>query len=92
MPKKKKESEGYPPNWQHCHIHLNPDTGEMHSDGNHKVREYIQALQSRLSDLQQKITKEVNMSEIHIVTLLVDHWLKTTLVKCNGEINTKNYT
>jgi hypothetical protein len=36
------QAEGYPSNWMHCQIHLNPETGEMHSDGNHRVREWIQ--------------------------------------------------
>jgi hypothetical protein len=36
------DNEKYPPNWKHCLIHLNPDTGEMHSDGDHSVREWIQ--------------------------------------------------
>lgn len=35
-------NEGYPKNWKHCIIHLNPETGEMHSDGDHTVREYIE--------------------------------------------------
>jgi len=34
--------EEYPNNWQHCMIHLNPETGEMHSDGDHRVRKWIQ--------------------------------------------------
>ena len=34
--------EGYPDDWKHCLIHLHPDTGEMHSDGDHTVREWIQ--------------------------------------------------
>ena len=33
--------EGYPDTWQHCIIHLNPATGEMHSDGDHRVRLWI---------------------------------------------------
>jgi len=36
------ENEGYPSNWKHCMIHLNPGTGEMHSDGDHSVREWIE--------------------------------------------------
>jgi hypothetical protein len=36
-------NEGYPPNWKHAVIHLNPETGEMHSDGDHSVRAWIQA-------------------------------------------------
>jgi hypothetical protein len=35
-------NESYPSNWQHCAIHLNPETGEMHSDGDHRVREWIE--------------------------------------------------
>lgn len=30
--------EGYPAHWQHCLIHLDPRTGTMHSDGDHRVR------------------------------------------------------
>ncbi len=42
------QGEGYPPNWKHCLIHLNPETGEMHSDGDHFVRYWIQEkLQAR---------------------------------------------
>lgn len=37
-----KLGEGYPPGWKHCIIRLNPQTGEMHSDGDHSVREWIQ--------------------------------------------------
>lgn len=37
-----KDKEDYPDHWQHCMIHLNPKTGEMHSDGDHRVREWIQ--------------------------------------------------
>ena len=35
------KQEGYPDNWKHCIIHLNPETGEMHSDGDHSVRNWI---------------------------------------------------
>jgi hypothetical protein len=34
--------ESYPKNWRHAVIHLNPETGEMHSDGDHSVRDWIQ--------------------------------------------------
>lgn len=38
-----KSAEGqYPPNWKHATIHLNPETGEMHSCGDHSVRIWIQ--------------------------------------------------
>ena len=33
--------ESYPEPWIHATIHLNPITGEMHSDGNHEVRHWI---------------------------------------------------
>ena len=35
-------NEGYPANWKHCTIHLDESTGEMHSDGDHSVREWIE--------------------------------------------------
>ena len=35
-------TESYPEPWIHATIHLNPDTGEMHSDGNHAVRTWIE--------------------------------------------------
>jgi len=34
--------ESYPAPWIHATIHLNPVSGEMHSDGNHEVRRWIQ--------------------------------------------------
>lgn len=34
--------EGYPANWLHAVIHLNPTTGDMHSDGAHAVRRWIE--------------------------------------------------
>ena len=41
---RKTMGEGYPKNWKHCVIHLNPETGEMHSDGDHSVRGWIQLM------------------------------------------------
>lgn len=38
----KSTTEGYGPGWRHCTIHLNPETGEMHSDGDHSVRAWIE--------------------------------------------------
>lgn len=35
-------NEGYPPTWWHCEIHLEPETGTMHSDGDHRVREWLE--------------------------------------------------
>ena len=34
--------EGYPSHWKHARIHLDPDTGELHSEGDHSVREWIE--------------------------------------------------
>ena len=34
--------EGYPSYWWHATIHLNPETGEMHSDGDHRVRAWLE--------------------------------------------------
>jgi len=39
---KEYSGEGYSSDWWHCVIHLNPKTGEMHSDGDHRVRHWIQ--------------------------------------------------
>jgi len=55
---KSKKGEGYPPNWKHCTIHLNPETGEMHSGGDHSVRDWIE---KRMSDLQSAYDKLVEM-------------------------------
>lgn len=49
------QGEGYPPGWWHCTIHLNPNTGEIHSDGDHRVRAWIQE--------QIRNTKELNKKE-----------------------------
>ena len=38
-----KTLESYPKEWMHATIHLNPETGELHSDGDHRVREWILA-------------------------------------------------
>ena len=35
------EQEIYPMEWKHSIIHLNPETGEMHSDGDPFVRKWI---------------------------------------------------
>ena len=46
------KKEGYPEDWMHCTIHLNPKTGEMHSDGDHRVRHWIQ---ERLTARNEKL-------------------------------------
>lgn len=46
--KASQHEESYPPQFKHCMIHLNPETGEMYSHGDHDVRLWIQ---SRLADL-----------------------------------------
>jgi hypothetical protein len=37
-------NEGYPPHWRHAVIHWNPLTDELHSDGDHTVRTWIESL------------------------------------------------
>ncbi len=34
--------ESYSEPWMHATIHLNPETGEIHSDGDHRVRKWIE--------------------------------------------------
>lgn len=36
------DKESYPTGWLHATLHLNPATGELHSDGNHDVRLWIE--------------------------------------------------
>jgi hypothetical protein len=36
------QCESYSSKWKHCILHLNPDTGEMHSQGDHSVRKWIE--------------------------------------------------
>ena len=36
-------NEEYPSNWIHATIHLNPETGEITSDGDHRVRYWIES-------------------------------------------------
>jgi hypothetical protein len=52
--------EGYPQNWKHCKIHLNPETGEMHSDGDHSVRRWIEI---RLAALAEKDVEVVAVED-----------------------------
>jgi len=35
-------NESYPSTWKHATIHLDPVSGEMHSDGDHSVRHWIE--------------------------------------------------
>ena len=37
-----RHNEHYPLGWKHATIHLHPESGTMHSDGDHSVREWIQ--------------------------------------------------
>ena len=37
-------AESYPEDWVHVTLHVNPNTGEMHSDGDHRVRRWIEDL------------------------------------------------
>jgi len=71
--KEEEIEEAYPPGWKHCTIHLNPETGEMHSDGDHSVREWIQdrlispdiavASREKIENLTHKI--KLALGEIH---------------------------
>jgi hypothetical protein len=36
-------NETYPDGWLHATIHLNPETGEIHSDGDHRIRFWLLA-------------------------------------------------
>lgn len=36
-------NETYLPGWISCQIHLNPESGKMHSDGDHRVRQWIES-------------------------------------------------
>lgn len=45
-------SENYSKDWSHCTIHLNKDTCEMHSDGDHSVRVWIQ---DRIAQLEAEV-------------------------------------
>lgn len=52
------QSEGYPKGWLHAKIHLNPDTGEMHSDGDHRVRTWIQGRIANTTILESQLQEE----------------------------------
>lgn len=57
-------SEEYPKEWKHCTIHLNPQTGEIHSDGDHSVREWIQ---SRLESAEkERIGLQAKVDELKV--------------------------
>ena len=44
-------------------IHLNPETGEMHSDGDHRVRRWIEARMERLKALRELVTTDFENKE-----------------------------
>jgi len=71
-------SESYPAPWIHATIHLNPETGEIHSDGDHQVRHWIQEKISTVTTNLKKehidqslleICKTVNLLEQKVSTL-----------------------
>lgn len=35
------DEEGYPDGWWHATVHLNPATGEIHCDGDYRVRVWL---------------------------------------------------
>lgn len=49
-------SEGYPDGWWHATVHLNPETGEIHTDGDHRVRFW---LLERLSTPRQNLWRRL---------------------------------
>ena len=52
-------AEVYPANWKHCIIHLNPETGEMYSDGDHSVRLWIlERIHAAQSEVRSKTTQQ----------------------------------
>lgn len=57
-------SEEYPENWKHCMIHLNPETGEMHSDGDHSVRHWIEEKMREKPDGTGKPTRRGVISQL----------------------------
>ena len=61
---KKPKQEGYPDHWKHCTIHLNPKTGEMHSDGDHSVRTFIEDTIKKLEGTIKTLEKEVEELKI----------------------------
>ena len=56
-PKTPESKEAYPEGWKHATIHLHPATGEMHSDGDHSVREWIERA---LGDNKMAVVKELH--------------------------------
>ncbi len=58
--------EGYPSGWQHCTIHLNPITGEMHSDGDHRVRIWIQQKLSAAGVIPQQNDELIRLIDAEI--------------------------
>ena len=51
------KKECYPEDWRHCTIHLNPKTGEMHSDGDHRVRHWIQERLTAEGNNQERVAQ-----------------------------------
>lgn len=65
--------EGYPANWKHCVIHLNPETGEMHSDGDHSVRQWIEGRITRHSQPSNEL--KAAREEIEYLKLKLGMWV-----------------
>jgi hypothetical protein len=61
------KKETYPAGWKHATIHLNPATGEMHSDGDHSVREWIEARSEPMADLPRiwTLKSQASFAEEH---------------------------
>ncbi len=71
------QSEGYPAPWIHATIHLNPESGELHSDGNHAVRDWIL---EKMAEGQP--TQDKNTSTYQQVSGLVD--TQQSCPECGG--------
>ncbi len=75
-------SEGYPEGWIHCKIHLNPETGEMHSDGDHRVRRWIEE-RIRKDHIKKRIEDELSEKEIHLLNKKCEDGLSTINGDCS---------
>ena len=62
--------ESYPESWKHATIHLNPETGELHSDGDHSVKHWIA---DALEQKDKRIT-ELEAASTYLSAEVKDAW------------------
>jgi hypothetical protein len=75
--------EQYRKEWKHATIHLNTETGEMHSDGNHSVRTFIE---TQIADLKSKLAdSQAREASLVAAKLATDHCLHI-LAKCTADL------